>query len=233
MDAVTIQYLPQPPTDLEEVLFFSADWRLLGPKGPLVDVLSRITGIHKLVLRGAELTTVSVAQRMSSVSQRTTSRVEYLAYCLLGLLGVNMPLLYGEGSKAFQKLQEEILKLSNDHSLFVWYDSNPSKSRFSGLLANSPSQFRDFGDVYALKSAAEERPYRMTNQGLEIPLPIWQEKSEDESLPNFPYCAALSCFRQGEQNRQVVLMLEHLQGDQFARALWAPPRHFDLQAATT
>jgi hypothetical protein len=42
-----------------------------------------------------------------------------MAYCLLGIFDVNLPLLYGEGSKAFHRLQEEILKISNDHSLFA------------------------------------------------------------------------------------------------------------------
>jgi hypothetical protein len=31
-----------------------------------------------------------------------------------------MPLLYGEGKKAFFRIQEEILKVSDDHSLFAW-----------------------------------------------------------------------------------------------------------------
>lgn len=41
-----------------------------------------------------------------------------MAYILLGIFGVHMPLLSGEGTKAFLQLQEDIMKVSDDHSLF-------------------------------------------------------------------------------------------------------------------
>ena len=55
-----------------------------------------------------------VAQIMSWAANRTTTRVEDRAYSLMGLLGVNMPMLYGEGKKAFRRLQLEIIRTSND-----------------------------------------------------------------------------------------------------------------------
>jgi hypothetical protein len=51
---------------------------------------------------------------------RETTREEDVAYCLLGIFDINMPLLYGEGGKAFKRLQEEITKQSTDQSLFAW-----------------------------------------------------------------------------------------------------------------
>jgi hypothetical protein len=57
---------------------------------------------------------------MSWASKRVTTRPEDVAYCLLGIFGINMPLLYGEGDKAFLRLQEEIIKTSDDHSIFAW-----------------------------------------------------------------------------------------------------------------
>jgi hypothetical protein len=45
--------------------------------------------------------------------------MEDMAYCLLGISGVSMPLLYGEGTRAFIKLQEGILKETDDQSLFA------------------------------------------------------------------------------------------------------------------
>lgn len=38
-----------------------------------------------------------------------------MAYCLLGLFGVNVPLLYGGGDNAFLRLQEEIMRRLEDH----------------------------------------------------------------------------------------------------------------------
>jgi len=47
-----------------------------------------------------------------------------MAYCLLGLFDVNMPLLYGEGQKAFMRLQEEILRRTDDHTIFLGHLSS-------------------------------------------------------------------------------------------------------------
>lgn len=62
----------------------------------------------------------SVAQKMSWASQRTTTRTEDIAYCLLGIFDISMPLLYGEGEKAFVRLQEQIMENSDVQSLFAW-----------------------------------------------------------------------------------------------------------------
>ena len=63
---------------------------------------------------------MSVAQRMSWMAIRRTTRVEDEAYCLFGLFGINMPTLYGEGENAFYRLQEEIMRTSTDNSLIAW-----------------------------------------------------------------------------------------------------------------
>lgn len=55
---------------------------------------------------------------MSWAANRETTRPEDTAYCLLGLFDINMPLLYGEGKRAFLRLQEEVLRQSEDDSLF-------------------------------------------------------------------------------------------------------------------
>ena len=87
--------------------------------------LSEITTIDTEVLshtRAIQMT--SVAKRMSWAARRETSRVEDRAYCLMGLFGVNMPMIYGEGPKAFIRLQEEIMRESSDESLFAWREGN-------------------------------------------------------------------------------------------------------------
>ena len=61
---------------------------------------------------------------MSWAAKRETTRPEDIAYCLMGIFNVNMALLYGEGRKAFIRLQEEILKSTDDESLFA--NSYPS-----------------------------------------------------------------------------------------------------------
>ena len=69
--------------------------------------------------------------------------MEDTAYCLMGLFNVNMSLLYGEGEKkAFIRLQEEIMKVTEDYSLFAWINHRRRLSpEPSGMLAQSPEDF--------------------------------------------------------------------------------------------
>lgn len=84
-------------------------------------VLSRITSIDEDILTGeASLESVLVGNKMSWAASRQTARAEDGAYSLLGIFGVNMPLLYGEGGKAFLRLQKKILKASTNLSIFAW-----------------------------------------------------------------------------------------------------------------
>jgi hypothetical protein len=92
----TLQDLIAPST----VIFFADDWQEIGTKPSLQEVISAITGINANILLGDDLESASVTQRMSWASKRKTARSEDLAYCLLGIFGVNMPMLYGEGERA-------------------------------------------------------------------------------------------------------------------------------------
>jgi len=154
----------------------------------------------------------NVAQRMSWASERKTTRVEDEAYCLMGIFGVHMPLIYGEGENAFIRLQLEIMKNSDDDSLFAWEDLN---AETCGLLAPSPASFKNSADVIRVHSDSLRRPpYAMTNKGLQITffiLPVQQSESpsyrrrieKDEGL----YLACLNCYREGQENSLLLLLL--------------------------
>ncbi|KAG8529033.1 uncharacterized protein KY384_006723 [Bacidia gigantensis] len=110
---------------------------------------------------------------MSWASRRQTSRVEDMAYCLLGLFDVNLPLLYGEGMKAFTRLQREIIRHSSDQSIFAW--TTKSRAENTGMFASDPSAFANSGDVVQLPKAFPSKevvPYEVTNRGLRIKLPF-------------------------------------------------------------
>ncbi|PIL35281.1 hypothetical protein GSI_02006 [Ganoderma sinense ZZ0214-1] len=110
------------------VVFLSSDWRMLGGKHRLADVLEDATGIDRGILTHSRpLSTVCVARRMFWASKRCTTRKEDEAYCLMGIFGVHIPIIYGEGSKAFIRLQEEILKHIPDQSIFIWYRAAPTE----------------------------------------------------------------------------------------------------------
>ncbi|KAI0430149.1 hypothetical protein F5Y09DRAFT_238235 [Xylaria sp. FL1042] len=76
---------------------------------------------------------------MSWAARRTTFREEDEAYCLLGIFNVNMPLIYGEGVKAFRRLQETLAReYPKDHSLFAW-------GKVVRRLSNEVDEYQAFG----------------------------------------------------------------------------------------
>jgi Heterokaryon incompatibility protein (HET) len=124
------------------VEFYSARWDELGTKRSLEALLADITGVRREILQGSPLSICSAAEKMSWSSSRETTRIEDAAYSLLGLFNVNMPLLYGEGQNAFQRLQLEILRQTEDYSLLAWPGhALDQMSENSGILAKSSSSF--------------------------------------------------------------------------------------------
>lgn len=112
----TLQELLAPKV----VKFFDYEWTFLGTKKDLAAEISEHTPIHVGILQDGILRRWSVAQKMSWAADRETSVPEDTAYCLLGIFDVNMVPIYGEGEKAFIRLQEEIIKHNDDHSIFAW-----------------------------------------------------------------------------------------------------------------
>jgi len=84
--------------------FFDCTWSHVGTKLDHMKEISEITDIDLYALAGGDLGKLSVARRMSWAASRQTTRLEDIAYCLLGIFQINMPLLYGEGVRAFRRL---------------------------------------------------------------------------------------------------------------------------------
>lgn len=69
----------------------------------------------------------------------------------------------GEKDEAFARLQHEIIKSSDDESIFAW----TSRSDRSGILAKSPAAFKDAGNILNIRLQPVERLlYFITNKGL-------------------------------------------------------------------
>ncbi|KAK5651271.1 hypothetical protein OQA88_12679 [Cercophora sp. LCS_1] len=169
----TLQELLAP----SDVTFFAKDWTKLGDKHTMAATLASITRIDKAFLTdgSSAVQSAPIAEKMLWLAKRTTTRTEDMAYCMFGLFDINMPLLYGEGTKAFTRLQEEIIKVSNDHTIFCWSWNSDVPDNWTSLLAHSPSQFEDtnFSDEIHKGGAGDEISiYSMTNAGLSIRLPV-------------------------------------------------------------
>ncbi len=137
----TLQELIAP----RQVHFVSKSWMLMGKKDENAEVVRDATGVPAIVLKDPQqMRNFSIAQRMSWAAGRLTTREEDEAYCLLGIFDINMPTLYGEGRKAFRRLQEEIMRQSPDTTLFAW-GLRCTWDELVHLRAESPPLYRDRG----------------------------------------------------------------------------------------
>ncbi|KAM3499166.1 hypothetical protein MY10362_007547 [Beauveria mimosiformis] len=169
----TLQELIAP----SNVVFFDQDWNRRGDKCSLLQQLSIITGIDSKILDHSwPLSAISVAQKMSWAAHRATTRIEDIAYCLLGIFGIHMPLLYGEEEKAFERLQQQIIQTTPDLSIFAWrmplpdamqstLEGVPSKQMYCGFLAESPLAFSQ-SRSFAKQRMGSRREFAVTNGGI-------------------------------------------------------------------
>ncbi|KAL2681202.1 hypothetical protein Neosp_008809 [[Neocosmospora] mangrovei] len=174
----TLQELIAP----RAVHFYNREWIYLCSRNEAAENVRLATGISTDVLLGQDILGISVYHRMQWASQRKTTRPEDMAYCLLGIFDVNIPLLYGEGKKkAFQRLQEEILRKSTDLSLFLWEipqeKHQGSDLEFRGLLAEDPSWFARRGSGWldgrlrqsnSRITSLQDTAISITNKGISV-----------------------------------------------------------------
>jgi hypothetical protein len=168
---------------------FHTPWHCYAGDQPLSVLISTITNINmKIIEVLKKVTDTSVAEKMSWASQRVTTREEDMAYCLLGIFDVNMPLLYGESNKALTRLQVAIMEATDVHSIFAWdYGITGTHGTHDhawtgnvGSLAQGPAQFRHGHRLERLDYVREELDarttaplhYSRTNRGVYITLPV-------------------------------------------------------------
>jgi hypothetical protein len=219
-----------------DVTFFAADWTNIGTKRSLAGPLSQATGIPASVLtHTADLYKVSVASRLRWSANRFTTREEDLAYSLLGIFNVNIPLMYGEGPRAFLRLQKEILQATNDHTMFLWglltdaqYQATIGMrkgEKLTGLIAQSPRDFHRIGFSDQIESLRFTDYPTMSATGLRlnlrlIKLSAGEIPTLDQFLPpedmKRVYVGALNCtqpYSRGEsawENEQATVILMRL-----------------------
>ena len=174
----TLQELIAP----EHATFYSHDWIYIDTKRNLAQTIGKITGIDIAVLdKRADYLDCTVGRRMSWASSRQTTRLEDEAYCLLGLFGINMPLQYGEGAEAFIRLQEEIVKQSNDdETIFAW-DGVPSIGY--GLFAPGTRNFKDAARICRDEHSQPRRHYYTNRRGFRIECQMLPHKMNTYLVP--------------------------------------------------
>ena len=189
----TLQELIAP----RAIRFYGAAWRYLGTRHTLAIFIGQATQIPMKILhpsndlvtqRRKELANVSVAQKMSWTAARKTTRAEDWAYSLMGIFDINMPLLYGEGQvRAFRRLQEEIIKSTDDETIYAWRldlktpaqpqkqaqsQEEPKQQHYWGILADTPAAFGNFGDLIPVRprflGRKSDHTTSITNRGVHV-----------------------------------------------------------------
>ncbi|EJF67323.1 HET-domain-containing protein [Dichomitus squalens LYAD-421 SS1] len=202
----TLQELIAPAV----LVFLSKTWTPVGTKDSLARVVQQITKIDAGVLKGyVPLATIPVGVRMSWAANRDTTREEDKAYSLLGIFGIHMTPIYGEGHRAFVRLQRAILEHIPDDTLLGWgrtlYLNTPadfgllssdhtSANHELGFYAPSPQLFKSTSDLKPIPQSAlimllglsSESPYPTiyanTRHGVSAHLPLLYVRHEDHPI---------------------------------------------------
>jgi hypothetical protein len=180
------------------LLFLDQSWNARGSKKDFVVELSTIAGIPTHILTNKwPPSSESVAKRMSWAAHRECTRIEDIAYSLLGIFDLNMPLLYGEEERAFRRLQEEIIRSINDLSIFAWQrsaeateESRSKKRVFCGLLARSSAGFSSCRDITG--EAPSGREMSISSVGVKTNHPIYLYRPS--GAENHRYILPLHCI---------------------------------------
>ncbi|KAK7940928.1 uncharacterized protein PG986_013315 [Apiospora aurea] len=159
-----------------ELKFYGRHWDFIGLKSAMLDQLHSITAIDPTGLQGGSLRLLSVAQKMSWASRRQTTRPEDMAYCLLGIFNTSMPMLYGEGSRAFVRLQEQNVRDYDDQTLFAWVSSGHREGdQPTGVFATSPAAFACSAKFYPCQprwsNEKQFDPITVSNRGVQFMVP--------------------------------------------------------------
>ena len=216
----TLQELIAPA----HVKFFDKWWKLIGDKETMSKELSLITGIDERVVDANnrvqlkyELELVPGARKMSWASERQTTRDEDKAYSLFGIFGINLPLLYGEGNRAFMRLQEEIIKHSNDLSLLAWAELENDRGLFGdqwSVLARHPRCFRRSRSLALIKDSKEMPEFSITNKGLRLETEVYPLSGD---LYAGEYALDINCVDPMGSGQPLSIHLRHQGHNVFAR----------------
>ncbi|KAF2786559.1 HET-domain-containing protein [Melanomma pulvis-pyrius CBS 109.77] len=180
--------------------FFDKNWKYIGTKCQLSKAIMAVTGIDEATLTNFDDgVKISVARKMSWAAGRESTREEDQAYSLFGIFNVNLPLLYGEGPRAFTRLQEAIIKETNDLSLFAWQsDPRQETENQRGILARSPNEFARAGNIISGHLPIYNPEFTLTNIGLKI-------EANMRSGPGRFWFLPLNCYQEKQAAQIRVL----------------------------
>jgi hypothetical protein len=225
----TLQELLAP----RDLRFFDSKWQSIGTKSDpeIAKRISDVIGIQEDVLEDPlSIFHYSIAQRMSWAAKRQATRAEDIAYALLGLFNINMPMQYGEGAAAFVRLQKEIMKTTNDQSLFAWgYGLEPSDGRDvnsnydkkdpfegypedreyseDGMFADHPNRFANGKSLVFLNEYCRSTSFSEANGAVYMDMPLLSMQ-DLQTFNDIDSIGFLPCADQDNPEELIGILLE-------------------------
>jgi hypothetical protein len=205
------------------LIFLDREWRRIGTReswAPEIKEASRIEAKHLTSFNPTDFMSSSIAMRLSWASRRQTTVEEDETYSLLGLFGISLPLIYGEGRwRAFNRLQRELIMTYSEDSIFSWTIESPPNGQIAqplqagtmapeheianqdngwGILAPSIRQFWDTSKI--LHFGFHDHNFSITNRGLETDARRWRSLHNPSSS-----LIRLNCGPRSHQHLGIVL----------------------------
>ncbi|KAG1869245.1 hypothetical protein C8R48DRAFT_113141 [Suillus tomentosus] len=144
----TLQELLAPP----RINFYGRHWDELSHSRndkedhSMLEALSHVTGISRRNLLYFSPGLVDVREKMIWASKRRTTRVEDIAYSLIGILNISLSVAYGEGERAFRRLMEAIIQACREWQILAWAGPH---SPFQASIPRSPLAYCAFDEAFA------------------------------------------------------------------------------------
>jgi hypothetical protein len=163
------------------IRFFRNDWEPLtnhtndkdghATNQPILDIITRVTGISSHDLQTFVPGPFQVDTRMVWAANRETTRSEDVAYSLMGMFDVSIPIAYGEGAqRAFFRLVGAIMQVSNDPGVLNWAGKPAQIHKLSTAFPSTPACYFGHPDNDRSLAVDEKREFALTNRGLRIDL---------------------------------------------------------------
>ncbi|KAH9950529.1 heterokaryon incompatibility protein-domain-containing protein [Amylocystis lapponica] len=201
--AWTLQELLAP----KRIKFFNKHWMPLtaDDNDKAIDSLilrdiAKITDIPPRFIRHFTPGTDMVLEKMAWASSRKATRVEDMAYSLVGIFDVSLTIAYGEGERAFYRLQLAIMEKSPAVDLLVW---SGRASKDNTMIASSPKCFIDsprqlddlidfmitpdplFGENISIRIWRGSQSHAMTSAGLRLDVVMYDVSVSHDNTFNF------------------------------------------------
>ncbi|KIJ62408.1 hypothetical protein HYDPIDRAFT_114504 [Hydnomerulius pinastri MD-312] len=151
----------------------------------ILDAISNVTGITQQNIQNFRPSCSMVAVRMRWASKRKTTRIEDVAYSLMGIFDVSMPIAYGEGERAFYRLLEVIAQTYEESDFFAWAGE---PSPWSLAFPSSPASYGRIDPEVASTvddTWCGDSSYAITKRGLELKVLIVPMKLAHDSSATF------------------------------------------------